>query len=65
MDYESAMAFECAEYILNNDREKEDFLRNPNATHIYYKALYAIEGVEEANDRLYWAQDNFDRVSRR
>jgi hypothetical protein len=46
--FEQALAFECAEYIYNDDRERDDFKQNPSPLHIYYKAQYVVEGPSSA-----------------
>lgn len=56
---EEAYAFECAQYILDNEKEKQDFARNPSVYHVYYKAIYAIDGVVAAREALMMAEDYF------
>lgn len=48
---------ECAQYILSDDREKNDFSLYPTKSHVYYLAVRAIEGEEEADKVLREAEE--------
>lgn len=56
-------AFELANYILANDREKEDFKNNPSTTHVYFIAMRMVDGIDEAEEELSAAyNDLYDRL---
>lgn len=43
---------EVLDYMLADDREFDDFLKNPSTNHIFYKVLAIIFGVGYANEKL-------------
>ena len=48
-------AFEIANYILSNDREKADFKENPSTAHVYFIAMRMVDGIDEAEHQMFEA----------
>ena len=41
---------DCLQYVI--DLESDDFKENPSKDHVYYSAIFALEGEDIANKEL-------------
>lgn len=46
------LAEEIVDYVLQDDRESQDFYENPTNNHVYYKVLAYVYGYKYANEVL-------------